>query len=162
MCSSDLVQIGFNTFTWGVTDGYNPVDVVSARRYEDPFNSTKLGAFSLLGRLDFGGVLFEGIYIPWQRASLLPGDNSRWLPRELGGPIQYQGLTTDLPASPLFRFGDKIEYDSALKNNLGLRVSSHFLGIDAAGYVFDGAATVPSVFYTLNIDATEQIGRAHV
>jgi hypothetical protein len=41
------LQLGMNTFTWGVTDGYNPLDVVSARRYQEPLNPDKLGAPSV-------------------------------------------------------------------------------------------------------------------
>lgn len=148
------MQLGFNTFTWGVTDGYNPVDIVSARRYNDPIFNEKLGAFSLLGRLDFGFLLLEGIYIPWQRESQLPGEKSRWLPRELGGPIQYAGAVTDLPSVPDYSFAEPISYDAALKNNFGARASSHFLGMDAAAYFFDGAATLPAVSYQLDVTAT--------
>lgn len=147
-------QTGFNVVTWGVTDGYNPVDIVSARRYSDPLHSEKLGALSELLRLDFGFLLFEGIYIPTQRRAVLPGEKSRWLPRELPGPITYAGNTTTLPAVPRYSFGDDIRYDNALLNNFGARVSSHLLGMDAAAYFFDGAASLPAVKYTLDLNAT--------
>jgi hypothetical protein len=144
------LQLGYNIFTWGVTDGYNPLDVVSARRYSDPLRSEKLGAFSALARLDFGWVLLEGIYIPWQRRSTLPGDKSRWLPREIGGDILDNGTIFHPPAAPVYSFGSELEYDAALKNNFGARVSSHVIGMDAAAYFFDGASTVPAVSYTLD------------
>ncbi|MGZ3651948.1 MAG: hypothetical protein ACXWSC_12210 [Bdellovibrionota bacterium] len=144
------LQLGYNTFTWGVTDGYNPVDVVSARRYSDPLNSEKLGAFSALGRIDLGWVLAEGIFIPWQRSSILPGDHSRWLPREIGGDIQTGGTLFHPPTVPVYTFVPPVSYDAALQNNLGARLSSHFLGMDAAAYYFDGASSIPAVAYTLD------------
>lgn len=156
--TSATFQLGYNTFTWGVTDGYNPIDVVSARRYSDPLHSEKLGAFSLLARMNFAfddfQLLVEGIYIPWQRRSTLPGENSRWLPREFSGPVQNSGVTVTPPASPDFSFREPLVYDNALRNNLGLRLSSHFLGMDAAAYVFDGASTLPAVAINLDIHAT--------
>jgi hypothetical protein len=142
---SGTLQVGYNTFTWGVTDGYNPVDVVSARRYNDPLNSEKLGAFSALGRLDFGPLLLEGIYVPWQRQSTLPGGQSRWLPREIAGPIDQSGVLYSPPVSPQYYYTVPQSLDNALYNNYGARLSAHVVGIDAAAYYFDGAASVPGV-----------------
>lgn len=146
------LQLGYNTFSWGVTDGYNPVDVVSARRYSDPLNAEKLGAFSALGRLDLGWILAEGIYIPWQRSSTLPGDHSRWLPREISSQVKEAGVLFDTPKVPEYTFGPDRNYDNPLHNNFGGRLSSHFLGIDAALYHFEGASTVPGTAFHMDGD----------
>ncbi len=141
---SMALRLGWDTFTWGVTDGFNPVDVVSARRYSDPLRSEKLGVPAAMGRLDFGFVLLEGIFIHEQRKSILPGENSRWLPREIGGDVFIENTLFHPPTVPTYYYRDPVEYDGALKNNFGARVSSHFLGMDVAGYFFEGAATVPA------------------
>jgi hypothetical protein len=154
---SGTVQLGFNTFTWGVTDGYNPLDVVSARRFSDPLNSEKLGAPSVLGRLDFGSVLLEGIYIPWQRSSTLPGDHSRWLPREISSQVTQAGVVFDTPKVPEYTFGPDRSFNNPLHNNFGARVSSHFLGIDLAAYHFEGAASVPGTSFHMDGDVIRVI-----
>ncbi len=51
--ATSYTQLGWNIFTWGVTDGYTPVDVVNARRFHDPLRSEKLGAFSLVQKIRF-------------------------------------------------------------------------------------------------------------
>jgi hypothetical protein len=155
-------QVGFNTFTWGVTDGFNPVDVVSARRYSDPIRSEKLGAFSLAGKLDFDGLLFEGIYIPVQRRSILPGDKSRWLPREIGGDVVKGTTTFHPPRQPEYQYAPYYEYDAALKNNFGARISSHFWGMDAAAYYFDGASSLPATGTELNGTTVAVLPRVEV
>jgi len=141
---TSYTQIGFNTFTWGVIDGYNPVDVVSARRYHDPLRSEKLGAFSLVEKLDFNSFLIEGIFIPWQRQSRLPGTNSRWLPRELSRDQTIDNTLFRLPAAHTFYFRDHQEFDNALSSNYGARLGAKLLGIDFGFYYFNGASAVPA------------------
>ncbi len=156
---SATLRLGMDTFTWGVTDGFNPLDVVSARRYNDPLRPEKLGAPSSTLRLNWIyenlSLLLEGIYIPKQRESTLPGDNSRWLPREIGGEIFTDNILFRPPASPTYYFREPIVYDDALQNNYGLRLSSTFLGMDLAGYYFDGAATTPATSYRLTGTVTK-------
>ena len=147
-----VIQAGFNTFTWGVTDGFNPLDIVSAKRYTDPFITEKLGAPSLLIRSEVPGgiVSFEGIYIPFQRKSIIPGNNNRWLPRQgatiqpgvdvLGFPVIVQ-----IPDQSSYNLHDDLTLDSALNNNFGFRLEAHVQSLDLSFVLFDGAAAVPFV-----------------
>ena len=137
-------QLGMNTFAWGATDGFNPVDVVNPRRYHDPVNSEKLGVFSAAGKLDFGALLLEGIWIPKQRKSVLPASNSRWLPREVSRDTVLDNTLFRVAQNHTFYFRDPIEHDNALTNNLGGRLAAKLLGADLGVYVFDGAAPLPA------------------
>jgi hypothetical protein len=150
------IQLGFNTFTWGVTDGYNPLDVVSAARYEDPLNPEKLGAASLAVHAELpGGVLsFDGIYIPRQRQSILPGNNSRWLPRE-----QFQSesvnsqnylATIVLPSNEQFGLSSDQVLSNALDSNFGFKMDAHLPSLDLSAMFFDGAAPLPATDVSLS------------
>lgn len=35
------IQIGYNIVSWGVTDGYNPLDIVNPKQYFDPLHNKK-------------------------------------------------------------------------------------------------------------------------
>ena len=140
-------QLGMNTFAWGVTDGFNPVDVVNPRRYHDPLNSEKLGVFSWANKLDFGPVLLEGIFIPKQRMSKLPATNSRWLPRELERDTVIDNTLFRVAPNHTFYYRtspEYLEYDDALYNNIAGRVALKALGMDFGFYGYDGSAPVPA------------------
>ena len=145
------IQAGYNTFTWGVTDGYNPLDVVSARRYQDPLRQEKLGAPSLSVKKDLENVSFEAIYIPLQRKSILPGDHSRWLPRQVLTTTSIgngtQTATLNLPPQLDYQYREEQVRDHALENNFGLRmqVAGLFEGLDVSLQGFEGAANTPAV-----------------
>jgi hypothetical protein len=141
---TSYTQLGFNIFTWGVTDGFNPVDVVNPRRFHDPLRSEKLGVFALAEKLDFGSFLVEGIYIPKQRKSRLPGVHSRWLPREIDREYRRGTDLFRFTEEHSFYFRPDEEVDQPLEHNAGLRVGAKILGADFAGYYFNGAATVPA------------------
>jgi hypothetical protein len=145
------MQLGFNTYHWGDTDGYNPLDIVSSRRLQDPLNAEKLGAFSSSISKDFGWLNLEAIYIPWQRATILPGDNSRWLPREVFTTTSIgngsQSATLNLPPNLDYSIADPRELNGALENNIGLRAQFKDIvtGLDGSLEFFDGAATTPAI-----------------
>jgi hypothetical protein len=155
-------QAGYNVFTWGVTDGFNPLDVVSAQRYQDPLNSKKLGAPSLLVKKDLTGLNVEAIYIPWQRKSVLPGTQSRWLPRTVASTIglagsQGQLATLNLPPNLDYYYYPDQERDHALENNVGVRVQAPGIlpGLDASVEAFNGAAPVPAIDLTASGTVTQ-------
>jgi len=143
-------QIGLNTFTWGVTDVFNPLDIVNTRRYEDPLATDKLGAPSILLHTELpGGVIsMEGVYIPLQRQAILPGVNSRWLPRNSfqSQSVQYDGVAATIlpPSSVDFAYTDPQVLDNALNNNVGARIEAHLPSLDLALIFFDGAAGMPA------------------
>ncbi len=146
------VQLGYNVQTWGDTDVFNPLDVVNARRYFDPFRSEKMGAPTALIKHEREKFFLEALWIPEQRETKVPGDQSRWLPRDLyrsrslgdtlgvGAPVNLQ-----LPGSLTYRFQQHIETDRALKHNYGARLKFRFEGFDWTLAMFEGAATAPAV-----------------
>lgn len=143
------VQLGFNTFTWGDTDVFNPLDVVNARRFYDPFRSEKLGAAALVLKRDFKNFFVEAVYIPKQRETLLPGVNSRWMPRDvfrvrsIGSSGREARLI--LPSNLNYSYLPEEILDKALDNNVGLRMKFRFPGFDWTVAAFQGAATTPDV-----------------
>jgi hypothetical protein len=150
------IQAGYNTFNWGVTDVYNPLDVLNARRLQDPLRQDKLGAPSLSVKKDVDNVSFEAVYIPLQRKSILPGEQSRWLPRQVFTTTAI-GNGTDtailnLPPHLQYHFDPDRERDSALSNNYAARVQVTGIaqGLDASFQYFEGAATSPAVDLTVS------------
>jgi hypothetical protein len=139
------VQAGENIFNWSGTDGYNPVDVVSARRYFDPIRAEKIGAPSIAvrqGVIDF----FDGqfIFIPQQAKSQLPGENSRWLPRDIYVPptSNYQ---FNLPPVVSYSYLSDLVLDNALANNFGARLEFHIKSVDLSLVEFEGASLTPAI-----------------
>lgn len=144
------IQLGLNVFNWGDTDVFNPLDVVNARRFYDPMRSEKLGAPALVIKRDFENFFVEGVYIPKQRKTLVPGENSRWLPRDIyrvrSLPIQ-PGMAARiiLPSNIRYTYADELEVDNALDNNVGLRFKFRLPNFDWTIAGFQGAAPTPDV-----------------
>lgn len=144
------IQLGSNLLTWGVTDGYNPLDVVNARQYHDPLHSVKLGAPSLLLSHSTATSEQELIYIPKNRSSILPGTQSRWLPRQIYIPRSLDNnVILLLPENLNYTYESRETLNKALDHNLGLRLQWHLdssLGaIDLSFTGFEGAANFPIV-----------------
>jgi hypothetical protein len=139
------LQVGLNRVSWGVTDFYNPLDVVSARRYIDPLNAEKRAVPSVDLSWESETWRVEGVYIPWQQESIMPGERSRWLPREVFLQRQFNEFT--LLLAPDFQYsymGTKV-FDHALQNNYGLRLERRGSGLDLTGVFFQGAPPAPAI-----------------
>jgi hypothetical protein len=151
-------QIGMNVITWGDTDVANPLDVVNARRYYDPMRSEKLGAPMVLVRHEGEKILAEAIYIPWQTETLVPGESSRWLPRDVYKSRAFEGEsvgngtflsgTVNLPSQFKYHYGKKAVLNAATRDNFGARVKLRLSGFDWTLAGFQGAAPAPSVNIT--------------
>lgn len=143
---SSSVQAGANVLNWGVTDGYNPMDIVNARQFYDPLHSVKLGEYSLLISHNTEHSEQELIYIPKARVSVLPGVNSRWLPRQVYVPRSIDNnIVLLLPEDLQFSYEDRETLNKALDNNVGARVQWHFGAVDISITGFDGVSTFPLV-----------------
>ncbi|MGZ3693294.1 MAG: hypothetical protein ACXWQO_03760 [Bdellovibrionota bacterium] len=143
-------QVGMNVFSWGDTDVFNPLDVVNQRRYFDPMQSEKLGAPTVLVKREFEKFFIEALYIPKQRKTLLPGEKSRWLPRDVYNSRSFSVLgyhaILNLPASGVnYRYQAPEERDNALDNNFGTRIKFRFPGFDWTLAGFQGTAPTPAV-----------------
>jgi hypothetical protein len=140
------VQAGSHVLNWGVTDAYNPLDVVNQRQYFDPLHAKKIGAWSLLFSHGTEHSEQELIYIPRNQTTLLPGTNSRWLPREIYIPRSVDNnVILLLPDDIRYTYVDRVSLNNALDNNVGLRLQWHFNGIDIGLTGFDGASIFPIV-----------------
>lgn len=139
-------QLGLFSQTWGVTDVYNPLDVVNARRYFDPLNAGKRGAPTVELKYDTGTWSAEAFYIPIQFPSILPGENSRWLPREIVVNRGSDFAQAQLPENLRYSYrGDEV-LDRALDNNFGGRFEYHGTGFDFSAVFFQGTPTAPAIF----------------
>lgn len=147
------LKAGINRFAWGVTDVANPLDVVSARRYIDLLNSSKRGTPSVAVTWERDEWRLEALYVPIQLESIMPGEKSRWLPRDLTYNRQV-GLDKIFLAER-FSYGymEKREVDDALKNNFGFRGDYRGNGFDLTAIFFQGAPTAPAIF-TPVVDGT--------
>ncbi len=143
------IQLGSFVKQWEGPDGFNPMDIATVKNYRDPFNTESLGSAGV----NFLGagkrVSFDAFFIPWQTASRLPGENSRWLPRKTPFPLRSGLNTLLLPAQPELQVMDHQVINSALKDNYGARVQFHGEAWDLslAGYI--GSAQLP--FFKVHI-----------
>jgi hypothetical protein len=141
-----LLKVGMDIYSWGVTDVVNPVDLVNTRNYFDPIHSKKMGAASV--SLNYSESWFEAdlVYIPDARPSQLPGENSRWLPRQI-----Y--LSQNQISSVELLIPDQFNYSYLSRRNLGNPILSNFAGrlqahlesMELALYGYDGIAAMPAI-----------------
>ncbi|HWU44211.1 MAG TPA: hypothetical protein VN132_12255 [Bdellovibrio sp.] len=140
------IQAGFNSFTWGVTDGYNPVDIVNTKQLFDPLNGKKIGALSLSISESLPWFDYDLIYIPWSRGAILPGENSRWLPRQVFVPqTPDNDIVLLLPNTLHYHYRDHSVLDNAQANNVALRLQKSVSIFDFALSGYDGIAQAPII-----------------
>lgn len=152
--SSFTLQAGLNTVTWGVTDFYNPLDVVNSSRYDDFLSPSKRGAPMVRFEKGMGRWVLEGLWIPNQLETVLPSESSRWLPRE-GLPGRYiGGITTAdngtyvgfLSNDPVrYRYAPSVKWNDPLKNNFGFHLSGGFGVTDLQLVYHEGVNSAPQV-----------------
>ncbi len=145
---SDLltIQAGSTFYSWGVTDGYNPLDIINSRQYFDPIRSRKLGAPSISLSRTEDSWDYEIIWIPKNQEAQLPGNKSRWLPRQIYIPeTQNNDLILILPKSPKYEYSSRQSLNDALENNFALRFQKRSSFIDFSLSFFEGAATFPLI-----------------
>ena len=151
------LRLGLNSLAWGVTDGYNPLDVTNPRELIDPLQSEKIGVPSIwLNTTITSSAHIEAIYIPWQLKSKMPGIKSRWLPHDgISGKIlnvEYAGTenTVILPPEIEYQYLPDKDYDHASIGNFGLRLQMQVSDFDFSIVAFQGAAPLPQLSYFLN------------
>ncbi|HEX7673388.1 MAG TPA: hypothetical protein VF412_04405 [Bdellovibrio sp.] len=140
------IQLGYNIVTWGVTDGYNPADMVNTKQIFDPIRSKKLGVPSLMISESLKWFDYDFLYIPRAREAILPGTDSRWLPREVFVPqVPQNNLVLLLPANLRYHYGTNESLNNALDNNFALRMQKTISIFDLSLYGYDGAAPYPII-----------------
>jgi hypothetical protein len=140
-------KVGTEIFNWGITDGFNPVDFINTKQYFDPIHSRKMGAPSISAST--GGETYDAdlVYIPRARSSILPGTNSRWLPRDIyiSGSAGGTGVELLLPKQFNYIYSELGPVDSALDNNIAFRLQFHLGSSELAFYAYDGVASMPLI-----------------
>lgn len=143
------LQLGYNVVQWGDTDVFNPLDVVNPRRYFDPFRSEKISSPMILAKRDFENFMVEALWIPTQRKTLLPGEKSRWLPRDFYRDKNlvsvYGTARVKLPTNMNYHFVEPVDMDNAFENNFGARMKFRFSGFDWTLAGFEGTSSSPTV-----------------
>jgi hypothetical protein len=161
---STRLRLGLNTVNWGVTDVSSPSDVINPGAFFHPMRIFKRG--SPMVELDFDKEVFgvHAIYIPRQRRSSLPSEDSRWLPREFLVNVDSSFGRIDIPKQLEYDIdGDEVLETGSKRNNLttnaldhnaGLRLSSHLGSLDLFAMHFEGAAPQPKVRPSITIDTS--------
>nr|BFD59616.1 hypothetical protein CKG001_17230 [Bdellovibrio sp. CKG001] len=140
------LQAGYNIFSWGVTDGYNPLDILNPRQYFDPLHSRKLGLLSLVYSQTLGSWDYEVVFIPLNQGSLLPGDNSRWLPRQIFLPQTADNdLILLLPENLRYHSRARKNLGTSAENNYAFRLQRRGEFIDFSLSAYEGAAGFPLI-----------------
>ena len=140
------LKFGINRHSWGVTDVVNPLDVVSSRRYLDPLNAEKRGTPSVDLIWEREKWRAEAVYVPVRFEAILPGDKSRWLPRDVTYNRSLGGQKIIIADQFKYSIRDKRELDDALKNNFGFRGDYRGGSLDVTTVFFQGAPTAPAIF----------------
>jgi hypothetical protein len=140
------IQAGYNILSWGVTDGYNPVDVVNKKQLFNPLNGKKLGVLSLLISESLPFFDYDFIYIPQAQGSLLPGEKSRWLPQDVFIPqVPNNDMILILPKNLIYKYGQRESLNSATENNFALRLQKSISRFDLSLSAFEGLAMNPLI-----------------
>lgn len=140
------LRVGLNPIAWGSTDVFNPLDVVSARRYIDPLSGEKRAAPSLLTSWEADGWRVEALYVPVQLESILPGEKSRWLPRDIYYRRESDFASVVLADQFRYVYTDKRIEGDALRNNFGFRLERRGHGVDWTAIYYEGAPVAPAIF----------------
>lgn len=151
------IKLGYSIRVWEGTDVVNPMDVIHSRNYTDPLNSRLRSAPGLFYDDSWGDFSWDFTYLIKQQNSKLPGENSQWYPRRLYLPLEISGYRVLLPSDLRYRVYDDIEVESALDNNIALRLQyqGSTFGLSVAGY--EGTAATPylSPDIVLDVSATD-------
>lgn len=140
------IQSGYNIFSWGVTDGYNPLDLLNQKQYFNPLRSRKLGTPSLVFSKTFDIWDYELIYIPQNREAILPGTESRWLPRKTFVPqTPDNDLVLILPETLHYQYADRSDPDNARDHNAAFRIQRRGSTIDLSLIFYEGLAAFPLI-----------------
>ncbi len=157
------IRAGYQIYSWGVADLYNPTDKLNPRDYIDILNYEKEGILSLKVGYSFSNWTLEGIWIPLPEESYLPQPGWRFF--EMPGASQGlpPAIVSDLIA---LRPGKSIrnpQFAARLRGTAGR--------FDLGFSYFYGLATVPQrevsvgtfnpVDNTVTVTVTEVFPREH-
>jgi hypothetical protein len=70
---------GYQIFSWGASDLYNPTDILNPRDYTDIFDFEKVGIVATKLTFSKGNFVVEGIWMPIPLEAYLPYQDSRFV-----------------------------------------------------------------------------------
>jgi len=139
-----IFTLGFNTYSWGVTDGYNPLDIINPRDFTNPLHAKKMGSFGLhISQTLSSSLQVEALYIPVQTASRLPAEKSRWLPRRVFLPAASD-IQVLLPEHVNYSIRENEDLN-ALHHNMGARLLFTEGSREWGLIFFDGMSSTPVI-----------------
>ncbi len=148
-------ELGKRIYAWGMADEFNPTDLLNPEdmRWFVSVDKTdrKLGVFSANATLSYGGFSLQGVLVPVFEPTMLPAEDSRWLPWQLerlytviNGFSQYVDYQPD--DRPELNLGNA-GYAAQFKGTIG--------PVDIAAVYFDGFDPLPTFAIDMNTDAAE-------
>lgn len=144
------ISLGSQIVRWGVSDVYDPLDQINARRFERPLDTLKRsewmarGSYMLIQRNSFS-ISAEGLWIPIKKAPLLPSTSSAWLPRDIYIPQDTSGAILEVPESVGYRYRPQRVLNGALENAFGLRLQLKTESTEWSAQYDEGAQGFPTV-----------------
>lgn len=142
------LRAGISRLTWEGTDVLNPMDVIHAKNWRDPFEIKTRGSAGLFYSTQVNAFSFDAVFIPKQTEMLLPDKDSPWWPRKFAIPIQTDEYILRLPDEMDYVIDEPVELNDALKNNGGLRLQYLGESFDIALAGFEGSASPPILLPT--------------
>ncbi|MCB0366996.1 MAG: hypothetical protein H6624_00225 [Bdellovibrionaceae bacterium] len=137
------LRLGSQVYDWGVLEGFRPLDRINPSIYHNPLNPQKLGAGSAQLLFEKGNWQTEVLFIPQQRRSHFPAEDSPWLPREFLQQLDTAFGTILLPKDIRYHYLPSIVSQRALQGNAGLRLKWRSLDWDLSVSHFEGVNPVP-------------------
>ncbi len=145
-------RLGMNTVNWAVVDVSSPSDTVNTLVLFHPLRTLKQGAPMFEQIYGQEALNINLIYIPIQRAPVLPSTDSRWLPRQFLLNAQTAQGRIVIPKFMEYKYDKQEVLDHALNNNFGAKLASHMGSFDVQITHFEGAAPNPKARATVDLD----------
>ena len=142
-CRMDLrlgpidVVVGKQYAFWGQTDWINPTDLFTPWDYvhiSSELEDYRVAPWALRTTAYVKATSFDLVWVPWPTPHVM--DFS---------PMEAEGVTVDDPSMPRRSIGN---------SDIGIRVATRFLGIDASAMGFHGLDKRPGMVMTADIDTT--------
>lgn len=140
--------IGFQSFNWSLMDGFSPIDQINSKVYLDPLNPVRLGSPAAQLKYETDEWSVEAFYIVKQPRTILPAEDSRWLPRSILFDTSTAGQTFLLPETLRYQYNNPIELNSARDHNFGIRLQYQWDEIQLSASFFEGNNPLPQFLIT--------------
>ena len=153
--SQRRLKFGSSIRSWEGTDLINPMDVMGGKNFVDPLNSRNRSGVGVFYDESRGNFEWDFSYIFKQNAHRLPGNESPWWPRSFYLPTESDSITLLLSDDLRYEILDPEIINSALDQNMALRVQYHAGNADFAVAAVEGLATPPLLIPIIDVSPIE-------